>query len=140
MNLLDKSIRTIFSYYFPQSDQLKRRTQSGRQQAESREKKNPFRSIIQWFDAGNGLQLVQHQKDEERAHLLYQVDGLHALVREHFPKASEAEAVLWMEFVLHGLAGHSLISKRVMQQSIQFNDLIGSMVDLGDIDMDETEE
>jgi magnesium chelatase subunit I len=140
MNLLDKSIRTIFSYYFPQSDQLKRRTQGARQQAESREKKNPFRSIIQWFDAGNGVQLVQHQQDEARAQMLYQVDGLYALVKEHFPQATEPEKVLWMEFVLHGLAGHSLISKRVLQQSIQFNDLIGSMVDLGGIDLDESEE
>jgi magnesium chelatase subunit I len=138
MNLLDKSIRTVFAHYFPQSESIKKRTGStGKSSAEAREKQNPYRSIIQWFDAGNGLELLQDYQDQERAEALYAVDGLHALVKAHFPKASESEQVLWMEFILHGLAGHSLISKRMLNQAIQFKDLIGSMVNLGGIDPEE---
>ena len=36
-----------------------------------------------------------------------------------------------MEFVLHGLASHSLISKKVVEGKIEFKDLMGSMLNLG---------
>jgi len=36
-----------------------------------------------------------------------------------------------MEFVLHGLAAHSLISKKVLDGQIEFKDLMGSMLNLG---------
>jgi magnesium chelatase subunit I len=36
-----------------------------------------------------------------------------------------------MEFVLHGLATHSLISKKVVEGKIEFKDLMGSMLNLG---------
>jgi len=40
------------------------------------------------------------------------------------------EAALMMEFVLHGLSAYSLISKKVVDNKIEFKDLIGSMVNL----------
>ena len=36
-----------------------------------------------------------------------------------------------MEFVLHGLAAYSLISKKVIEGKIEFKDLMGSMLNLG---------
>ena len=36
-----------------------------------------------------------------------------------------------MEFVLHGLASHSLISKKVFEGKIEFKDLMGSMLNIG---------
>ena len=36
-----------------------------------------------------------------------------------------------MEFVLHGLSSHSLISKKVLEARIEFKDLMGSMINLG---------
>ena len=36
-----------------------------------------------------------------------------------------------MEFVLHGLASYSMISKKMVEGSIEFKDLIGSMMNLG---------
>jgi magnesium chelatase subunit I len=36
-----------------------------------------------------------------------------------------------MEFVLHGLASYSLISKKIIGNKIEFRDLMGSMVNLG---------
>jgi magnesium chelatase subunit I len=36
-----------------------------------------------------------------------------------------------MEFVLHGLAAYSLISKKIFESKIEFKDLIGSMMNLG---------
>ena len=62
---------------------------------------------------------------------MYKVDGLHALVKKFFKLANEKETALLMEFVLHGLAAYSLISKKVVEGKIEFKDLIGSMVNLG---------
>ena len=126
MNLLDKSIRTQFIHYFPNPDTLKKK-RSQAQQAEE----NPYRSVQSWFDKGNSLNLFFHTKDEEKVQQLYKVDGLHALVKKFFKHANEKEAALLMEFVLHGLASFSLISKKIMENKIEFKDLMGSMLNLG---------
>jgi len=52
-------------------------------------------------------------------------------VKKYFKHTNEREAALLMEFVLHGLAAYSLISKKVVEGKIEFKDLIGSMVNLG---------
>ncbi len=58
------------------------------------------------------------------------MDFMH-LVKKYFSQANEAEAALLMEFVLHGLASYSLISKKIFEEKIEFKDLIGSMMNLG---------
>ena len=62
---------------------------------------------------------------------LYKVDGLQALIKKLFKGANEKEAALLMEFVLHGLAAYSLISKKVIEGKIEFKDLMGSMLNFG---------
>jgi magnesium chelatase subunit I len=123
-NLLEKAFRSQFINYFPNPDQLKKR------KVEAREE-NPFKAITHWFDKGNQLNLFFNTKDEEKILQLYKVDGLHALVKKFFKNAVDNEAALLMEFVLHGLAAYSLISKKVVEGRIEFKDLIGSMVNLG---------
>lgn len=123
-NLLEKAFRSQFVNYFPNPDQLKKR------KAETRDE-NPFRSITHWFDKGNHLNLFFNTPDSEKIQQLYKVDGLHALVKKFFKHTNDREAALLMEFVLHGLAAYSLISKKVVEGKIEFKDLIGSMVNLG---------
>src|ERR1700722_13436869 len=123
-NLLEKAFRTQFVNYFPNPDQLKKR------KGETREE-NPFRAVTHWFDKGNHINLFFNTPDAEKVKQLYKVDGLNALVRKYFKHANEREAALLMEFVLHGLAAYSLISKKVVEGKIEFKDLIGSMVNLG---------
>ena len=77
------------------------------------------------------MNLFFNTRDEEKVIQLYKVDGLHALVKKFFKHASEKESALLMEFVLHGLASYSLISKKVVEGRIEFKDLIGSMVNMG---------
>jgi magnesium chelatase subunit I len=135
MNLLDKAIRTQFIQYFPNPESLKKRPKPA---AEGKPKEeNPFRSITGWFDKGNNLNLSFNTTDKEKIMLLYKVDGLHALVKKYFSHANETEAALLMEFVLHGLASYSLISKKVFEGKIEFKDLIGSMMNLGNRNYEE---
>jgi magnesium chelatase subunit I len=42
-----------------------------------------------------------------------------------------------MEFVLHGLASYSMISKKMFESKVEFKDLIGSMMNLGTADYEE---
>lgn len=125
LNLLDKAIRSQFIQYFPNPEQLKKRKHGDDKNL------NPYRSIISWFDKGNHLTLLQQQKDDEKVQNLYRVDGLHALVKKFFHAANEQETALFMEFVLHGLAAYSLISKKIVEGKIEFKDLMGSMLNLG---------
>ena len=72
--------------------------------------------------------------------MLYQVDGLHALVKKYFAHANEKETALLMEFVLHGLASYSLISKKIFETRVEFKDLIGSMMNFNEKDFEFDEE
>jgi magnesium chelatase subunit I len=128
MNLLDRSIRTQFAQYFPNPDTLKKR--SGRKGDTPEVVDNPYRSVISWFDKGNHVNLLFGTTDREKINQLYKIDGLHALVKKHFSHANEKESALLMEFVLHGLASFSLISKKILETSVEFKDLMGSMLNI----------
>lgn len=140
MNLVDKAIRTQFIQYFPNPDQLKKRRNTGKPSQEGIKDDNPYRPITQWFDSGNQLNISFNTADSDKIALLYKVDGLFALVKKYFPKAGEAQASLWMEFVLHGLAAYSMISKKMFESKVEFKDLVGSMMDFGNKDFEFDEE
>ena len=138
MKLLDKAIRTQFIAYFPNPDVLKKRVKPRTAEGEASPKEeNPYRSIIVWFDKGNNMNIFFNTKDKDKSLLLYNVDGLHALVKKYFKAANEQETALLMEFVLHGLASYSLISKKVLETKVEFKDLIGSMMNTGPQDYEE---
>lgn len=128
MNLLDKAIRSQFIQYFPNPDTLKRR--AGRKGDSPEVVDNPYRSVTAWFDKGNHLNLMFSTSDREKINQLYKIDGLHPLIKKHFSHANEKEAALLMEFVLHGLASYSMISKKILETSVEFKDLMGSMLDI----------
>ena len=127
LNLVEKAMRSQFVQYFPNPEQLKKR-KAGQGQAQG---ENPYRSIISWFDKGNSLNLFFNTKDSEKMQMLFKVDGLHAFVKKYFKHANDFEATLLMEFVLHGLSAYSLISKKIVEGKIEFKDLMGSMLNIG---------
>ncbi len=133
VNLLDKAIRSQFITYFPNPETLKKRRNTGKPSQQERENDNPYKAITRWFDSGNHLDILVDMKDSEKIAALYKVDGLYGFVKKFFPHANEKENALLMEFVLHGLSAYSLISKKVIEGKIEFKDLIGSMVNLGQV-------
>lgn len=126
MNLVDKAIRSQFVKYFPNPEANKKKRNAAQGGEES-----PYRSVQQWFDKGNAINIFFHQPDSEKIQQLYKVDGLHSLVKKYFKQANEKEAALLMEFVLYGLASYSLISKKSVEGKVEFKDLMGSMINLG---------
>ncbi|MGX5818867.1 magnesium chelatase [Chitinophaga lutea] len=133
VNLLEKSIRTIFGQYFPNPDAFKKR-KAGAADV------NPYRAIVQWFDKGNTLQLLQDTTDKAFEGALMQVDGLPDLVSQLFPQANRQEKLLMMEMVLHGLSAYSLLSKKTLEKETRFSDLLGTMMNFGSGGTEEEDE
>lgn len=133
VNLLEKSIRSQFILYFPnpEAGKKKRATAKAGQQQAKPEDENPYKAIIRWFDGGNHLDLLLDSNDAGKFNSLYKVEGLHAFVKKYYPQANDKENALLMEFVLHGLASYSLISKKMLDGKIEFKDLMGSMMNFG---------
>ena len=54
-------------------------------------------------------------------------------MKKYFHGANDLENALLMEFVLHGLASYSIISKKTIDGRVSFTDLMGSMIDLNNM-------
>ncbi len=132
--LLGQAIRTTFTQYFPDPQTFKK----GRDPQKSKPKSSPYQPIIDWFGKGNDLSLLQDAKDSAYVAHLYQVDGLYSAVKQYYPHASEAQAALLMEFLLHGLSEYSLISKKGLDRGgYSFGDILGSMLNMSLTDDEE---
>jgi magnesium chelatase subunit I len=140
LNLVDKSIRSQFIQYFPNPDNLKKKRGTGKKSTEEKEADSPYKTITRWFDSGNHLDLMLDIKDTDKIAALYKVDGLYGFVKKYFPQAKEKENALLMEFVLHGLSSYSLISKKMIGGKIEFKDLMGSMMNLGEMNLSRDED
>jgi magnesium chelatase subunit I len=125
VNLVERSIRNQFIQYFPNPETLKKR------KGTDKPEENPYKAVLAWFDKGNSLNLFLETTDADKIQMLYTVNGLHALVTKYFNTGNEKETALLMELVLHGLAAHSLISKKIIDGKIEFKDLMGSMLNMG---------
>src|SRR4051794_13823490 len=137
VNLLEKAIRTQFIKYFPNPEASKKKKNTGKPSQGRYEDENPYKGIIRWFDAGNYLDLLLDSTDAAKFNTLYKVDGLNAFVKKYYPQANDKENALLMEFVLHGLSGYSLISKKMLDGKIQFKDLMGSMMNFGEMNFED---
>ena len=75
--------------------------------------------------------ILQDATDEAYLAHLYQVDGLYAAVKQFYPNADETQTGLLMEFLLHGLAEFSLISKKGVERGgYAFGDMLVSMLNM----------
>jgi magnesium chelatase subunit I len=121
VNLLERSIRTVFTQYFPDPEGFKKKRNK------EAVVESPYKTVSQWFDLGNHINMLFHLKDNDRVKLLNTVMGLSELVLQYYPKATGKHKALLMEFVLYGLSAYSLISKKILSEKIEFRDLMGSM-------------
>ncbi|MEI6816610.1 MAG: AAA family ATPase [Bacteroidota bacterium] len=120
-NLIGKSVRSVFPLYFPSPGKLKKKTEE-----------SPYAVINDWFTGGNTIDISGDATDKEYAAELNKVTGLKALVQQFHPQIKGTAQLFLMEFVLHGLAEYSMLSKNPLQSGLQFKDLFSSMFNLGD--------
>jgi len=118
--LISKAVKSEFSNYFPSPDKQKKG-------AQQQQVNNPYQTIVNWFNKGNVLDLLNNTSNEEYEKILKSVPGLKELVKKYHPKAKEKEQLLLMEFLLHGLSEYSMLSKFRLERGIQFKDMLSSM-------------
>lgn len=128
-NLVKKAIRTLFTSYFPDPEKLRKQKEN-----------NPYLTIINWFGQGNSIDLLNEASDKEYASELKNIKHLMDLVNRYQPTLAKGKNVLFMmEFVLHGMAEYSLISKNQLETQTSFKDLMSSMFNFSKDDFDENE-
>ncbi len=115
-NLIGKAIRNQFAAYFPNPEKLKKKKEV-----------NPYQEIIEWFSAGNEIDLLNDLSQKEYTSLLNSIPGLEETVKKFHPKVKGEEKLFYMEFLLHGLAEYSLLSKNNLTRGLKFKDLFSSV-------------
>jgi magnesium chelatase subunit I len=132
--LMGKAIRTYFLNYFPDPDKQKKKKTIP----------NPYKTVQDWFGAGNTVDVLNDSTDKDYRKSLDEVPGLRDIVTFLHPNEDKDTTYFLMEFCLHGLAEHSLISRNRVTAGAQFKDLLSSMFTMpsfgGDEDEDEEEE
>ncbi len=128
LNLVGQSIRNQFINNFPTPETSKK---TARRQTETVSKAAPtngvYTPIVDWFSAGNEVDLLNDISNRDYQRTLNAIPGLSKLVDKFYPKIPGDEKYFMMEFVLHGLAEYSMLSKHVLQAGIQFKDLFSSV-------------
>ncbi len=124
--LIGKAIKTLFEDYFPTPDKIKKNQQH-----------NPYQEIVNWFGKGNSVDILNGLSDKEYRQTLNSVPGLKPLVKKSYPKEDEEGLLLLMEFVLHGLAENSMLSKFKLETGVQFKDMLSSMFSMDSEEDDE---
>lgn len=114
--LIGKAIKTVFEQYLP-SPEKNKKTQNN----------NPYQTIVSWFGKGNDLDLMKSMSDKDFEKVLTKIPGLAELTKKYFPHETGCSQLILMEFVLHGLAEYSMLSKFRLETSIQFKDMLSSM-------------
>ncbi|MFY0598071.1 MAG: magnesium chelatase [Cyclobacteriaceae bacterium] len=121
-NLVGKAIRSQFTNYFPDPEQIRK----------SKDGKNPYKPITDWFGDGNMVDIVNNYTLAEYEKELMQIPGLEKLVENTNGKQEKEFKLFLMEFALHGLAEYSMLSKHHLEQGMQFKDLLSSMFSIPD--------
>lgn len=120
--LIGKALRKQFAGIFPNPEKNKK----------SKVKTvSPYAEVVNWFNEGNKVDILQHAPQAVYEKSLLFVKGLNELVKVYFPRAAKQEQLFMMEFALHGLAEYSQLSKHRLEEGIQFKDLLGSMMNFG---------
>lgn len=115
-NLISKAIREEFVRLFPHPEKLKKSKQA-----------NPYKVVTDWF-GDNELDLLNELNEAEYRARLSAVDGLDTLVDTYAKDLPTDLRYFTMEFVLHGLAEYSMLSKGLLAKGTKFKDLLSGMM------------
>ena len=114
--LIGKSIRTLFIQYFPDPEKMKKA-----------KLKNPYTEILNWYNEGNTTDLLNDASQIDYEKMIRSVPGLSETVKNYIKPIDKSEMVLMMEFILHGLSEYSQLSKKKLETTTRFSDLVGSI-------------
>ncbi|KAA3638515.1 MAG: magnesium chelatase, partial [Bacteroidetes bacterium] len=119
LKLISEAIKSLAPEYFKGIDRLKSSTGT-----------NPasqYDEITSWFENGGEIDLLNDAPVKVYEKELNKVDGLKKTI-QIMTDAKGADASLLMEFLLHVLAEHSLLDKRMLEVSYRFQDYFNSVI------------
>jgi len=114
--LLGKAIKSLMATYFPDPEKLKRGKGA-----------NPYAPIINWFDSGNTINILDEYLLEDYQRTLEEVPELGDVIKKFHPTLSKNQQLLLREFLLHGLSEFSQVSKSTLDNGYTFKDMLGSL-------------
>jgi magnesium chelatase subunit I len=114
--LVGKAIKTLMAQYFPDPEKLKRSKAL-----------NPYTEIINWFGVGNNISIIDDLSEKEYKRVLESVPSLRDVIKQFHPTLIDTQQLLLMEFLLHGLAEFSQVSKAFLDNGYSFKDMLGSL-------------
>lgn len=138
--LMGKAVRDVFKKYFP--DPLRKKptrttgvVQPGGQtrihDVEQRQfvDDSEYAKIIQWFEAGNKIEISDDMPVESYLKELDKVKGLREVTKRHMKISDDNmyELASAMEFVLDGLHQFSKIAKDEVEHITSYKDMVGSI-------------
>ncbi len=88
---------------------------------------SPYKGIIDWFAAGNTLEISDRLSGADYARALDRVPGLRELVQAHMKPAGEEEYLVAMELVVEGLHQNSLIAREDLDSGVSYKDMLKTM-------------
>ncbi len=142
-HLIGTACRTVFDRHFPDviregSEQKPKNFREGgeprgkslaREPREPKLKSDRYKPVLDWFAAGNRLELSDEMDDEHYSRELEKVPGLAALAGEFLPQKSKLAKSAAMELVLEGLHQHSLLAKEDVAARASYSDMLGVMLE-----------
>lgn len=120
MHFMKEALTEIFLRYFPHPNKIRKGVD-----------KNPYAVIVEWFRAGNAIDLIHDMTEKEFAEELERVAGLSKLMSDF--NIPERHRYTMMELTLHALSSFEVITKSIVFNKVKFYDpLFEAMNDLDD--------
>lgn len=127
-HLIGKAINRTFKLWFPDPNRKVPDTEKGE-----------YNEILEWFSAGNALEIPDLENEKEYRRRLDSVKGLKSFVKEH-SKAGESNLYPLMDLVIEGLHQNSKLGKDDLDETRSYTDMLGSMLGgMSDFDDDDYE-
>ena len=138
--IIGQAVKGTFRRYLPKPDVRSRKGDEQRHSEQSERTEGPeqpeqdetdsvYQPIVGWFAGGQTVDTSEELTTDEYIRRFGQVTGLREMAAEHFRIVEPRELGLGMELVLEGLHQHSMLSKRDLDSSTSYRDMLKAMFD-----------
>jgi len=116
--LIQNSIKTLFTEYFPKIEKL-----------EHKDATTPYDEVVAWFFDGTGFELPFNMETSAYKQQLEMVPSLDALIDKYQPDTKSEDRYFLKEFILWGLVEFKKLSKEQLDNGFQFKDVFRNYID-----------
>ncbi len=118
MILISDATKTLFNSYFPSIPKLQKADDNG-----------PYKELIDWFVAGNQLDLLDTDSENEYKAKLNAVTPFDGLISKYCSERKDTDEVYFLkELILWGLSAYDKLSRKPYDGGNQFNDIVGNIL------------